>query len=57
MEGEALVLWMEAFLEVLEAQAVVLKASWVARLPCLRSFAPNPLFQLVVVEALEGELV
>ena len=57
MEGEALVLWMEAFLEVLEAQAVVLKASWVARLPCLRSFAPNPLFQLVVVEALEGEVV
>ena len=57
MEGVALALWTVAFLGVLEAQAVVLTASWVARLPCLRSFEPNPLFQSVVVGALVGELV
>jgi len=57
MEGVALAPWTVAFLGVLEAQAVVLTASWVARLPCLRSFEPNPLFQSVVVEALVGELV
>lgn len=49
--------WTEAFLEVLEVQAVVLTASWVARLPCSRSFVPNPPFQSVVVEALVDELV
>ena len=57
MEGAALAPWKVAFLEVLEVQAVVLTASWVARLPCSRSFEPNPPFQSVVVEALEGELV
>ena len=57
MEGAALVPWTEAFLEVLEVQAVVLTASWVARLPCSRSFVPNPPFQSVVVEALVDELV
>ena len=57
MEGVALALWTVAFLGVLEEQAGVLTASWVARLPCSRSFEPNPPFQSVVVEALEGELV
>ena len=57
MEGVALALWTGAFLGGLEVQAGVLTASWVARLPCSRSFEPNPPFQSVVVEALEGELV
>jgi len=47
---------MVAFLGVLGAQAVVLMAGEAESL-CLRSFAPNPLFQLVVVGAVEGELV
>jgi len=47
---------MAAFPGVLAAQAVVLMAGE-AQLLCLRSFEPNPLFQLVAVEAVEGELV
>ena len=47
---------MAVFLGVLGAQAVVLMAEG-AQLLCLRNFAPNPLFRLVVAEVEEAELV
>lgn len=47
---------MAVFLGVLGAQGVVLMAGG-AQLLCLRNFVPIPLFQLVVVEVLEAELV
>ena len=47
---------MAVFLGVLGAQAVVLMVGG-AELLCLRNFAPNQLFRLVVAEVGEAELV